>query len=339
MFERFTEGARRTIFSAKYWASSLGSSAISPEHLLLGILAEDDSATHFLRPAPLKAIISQIREKQSPGYSKRPEEENPPLSDEAKAILGLSAAEADRLQDKSIGTEHLLMGLLKDGKSYAAQLLMNQGVSLLTLQEQLASARKDPSQAPRTSLRHLLSEDPTWVALGIPEGYAWPELFFNPPTETMILQVRCRDTSHWRPTRLFTKHKDAEKYTQLGDPDEMTSYENPVTSLKQPLLAFNVMTWEKIETGVDGHWKGVLVVDLRTGDIQKSIRRGEVALPEGFVSCSIGDLLAISDDGGLIYAKVILSIASQTGVRHVLAKLDLNMNHLDPISTLRGVFF
>src|SRR5205823_11382235 len=117
----------------------------------------------------------------------------------------------------------------------------------------------------------------------------------------MILELQgLGDISNWRPTRLYLKHKDAAKYTQIGSPDETTSYESPVTSLKQPLLAFNVMTWRKDESGVGGDWKEVQVVDLRTGTVQNSIKRGEVILPEGFEQCSIGDLLAMSDDGGQI---------------------------------------
>jgi len=337
MFERFTESAGSSIFYAKYCATSLGSSFVSSEHLLLGIFAEEDLATHLLRPASLATIISQIKQERSSGPGTWPEGANLPLSDEAKEILRLSAEEADRLQDKNIGNEHLLMGLLKEGKCYAADLLMKQGVSLETLQEQLASVRKDPFQAPRTSLRHLLPGDPTWAELGIPEGYAWPQLVFNPPAETMILQVKCRHI--WLPTRLFIKHKDAEKYMQLGTPDEMTSYESPVTSLKQPLLAFNVMTWRKSESGVGGDWKELQVIDLRTGIVQNSIKHGEVILPEGFDQCSVGDLLAMSDNGGQVYVRALLSNASQSRIIHVLAILDLNLKRLDPISKLRGVFF
>lgn len=339
MFERFTERARRTIFYAKYCATSMGSSVISSEHLLLGIFAEEDLATYLLRPASLGAIISQIKRERSSGQEMRPEAVDLHLSDEAKGILNLSAEEADRLQEKNIGNEHILLGLLKEGKSYAAQLLMNQGVSLATLQEQLASVRKDPSQAPRTSLRHLLPGDPTWAGLGIPEDYAWPQLVFNPPTETMILQVQCRDFANWRAPRLFMKHKDAEKYIQVGTPDEMTSYESPVTSLKQPLLAFNVMTWRRMESHVGGDWKELQVVDLRTGVVQKCIKHGEVVLPEGFATCSINDLLAMSEDGSQIYVTALLSNAGQSRGKHVLAALDLNSKRLDTISTLRGVFF
>lgn len=339
MFERFTESARRVIFHARYYAISLGSSVISSEHLLLGIIAEEDLATYLARPASLGTIISQIKQERSSGQQTSDEKVDLPLSDEARGILRLSVEEADRLQDKNIGNEHLLMGLLKEGKCYAAQSLMNQGVSLVTFQEQLASVRKDPSQAPRTSLRHLLPTKPTWAELGIPEGYAWPQLVFNPPAETMILQVQCRDITNWRPTRLFMKHKDAEKYTQIGTPDDTTSYESPFTSLKQPLLAFNVMTWRKIESGVGGDWKEIRVVDLGTGTVQNSIKHGEVILPEGFEQCSISDLLAMSDDGGQIYVTAPLTNAGQSRMRHVLALLDLNLKRLDPISTLRRAFF
>ena len=236
-----------------------------------------------------------------------------PLSDEVKGILKLSAEEADHLQDKNIGNGHILIGVLKESKCYAAQLLMNRGVSLVALRDQMASLRRDPSLMPRASQRHFLPRNANWTDLGIPEGYASPQLVFNPPSETMILQVQSRTITNWRPTRLYMKHKDAARYTQIGTPDETTSYESPVTSLRQPLLGFNVMTWRTFESGIGGDWKELRVVDLRTGIVQYSVKHGELILPEGFKQGSIRDLLAMSDDGGQIHVTALLRMPASRG--------------------------
>src|SRR5207245_6282031 len=119
-------------------------------------------------------------------------------------------------------------------------------------------------------------------------------------------------------------------------PDETTSYESPVTSLKQPLLGFNVMTWQKNESSVSGNWQELRVLDIKSGVVQHSIKNGEPILPEGFNDCWISDLLAISDDGGQIYVIAGVSNSGRSRIRYVLAVLDLTSKRLDPISVLRG---
>jgi len=249
MFERFTEGARRTIFFAREEANRFGSTQIETEHLLLGICADKALTEHLLRPVSAKEIRAQIEQDRLRGEGSSPNVDLP-LSDESKRVLKLGAEQADRLQDRHIGNEHLLLGVLTAEKSYAARLLRRNGVSLSTIREQIAKMRQDPSLVAGTKQSRI-----NWADLGIPEGYAYPQLLFNPPSETMIVQVQGVDDKVWRPTRLYMKHKDAAKYEQVGNPDATTSYESPVTSLNQSLLGFNVMNWEKAEQGVGGNWK------------------------------------------------------------------------------------
>ena len=114
MFERYTEKARRVIFFARYEASQFGSPYIETEHLLLGLLREDKALTNrFLRGhGEVEAIRKQVedhttvREKVSTSVDL-------PLSEEAKRVLIHAAEEAERLSHKHIGTEHLLLGLLR----------------------------------------------------------------------------------------------------------------------------------------------------------------------------------------------------------------------------------
>jgi len=115
MFERYTEKARRVIFFARYEASQFGSPYIETEHLLLGLLREDKALTNrFLRShASVESIRKQIeghttiREKVSTSVDL-------PLSNECKRVLAYAAEEAERLSHKHIGTEHLLLGLLRE---------------------------------------------------------------------------------------------------------------------------------------------------------------------------------------------------------------------------------
>jgi hypothetical protein len=254
MFERFTQGALRTIFFAQAWARQLGSTQVGSEHLLLAILAQEDSAAYLLHPVSPEEILSTIKSERSVGQA-IPKDSKVPLSDESKVILELGAKEPDDHQEKEIRNEHLLLGLLKEGKCYAARLLLGKGVSPQTMRERLADIRKDPSLVVRTNRRPFFPKGTTWQELGIPEGYAGPKLLYNPPSETMIVQVEGNDAEIWHPTRLLVKHKDAATYTLVGDPDEWTSFDSPVTSLEQPLLGYNVMTCHKSGDAIAADWK------------------------------------------------------------------------------------
>lgn len=342
MFERFTQGARRTIFYAQNWARQLGSNQIGSEHLLLAILAQEDSAAYLLHPASPEEILSTIKSDRSFGQA-IPEDSEVPLSDDAKDVLKLGVEEADDYHEKEIGNEHLLLGMLNQGKCYTAQLLLSRGVSLPTVRERLVSIRKDPSLVTRTNRRPFFPRGTTWQELGIPEGYAGPKLLYNPPSETMIVQVEGNDAEIWHPTRLFMKHKDAAQYSQVGHPDEWTSFDNPVTSLTRPLLGFNVTTWHKTGDAIGGDWKELSVLNLKSRVIEHSIKHGELILPREFNECWVDRLLAMSDSGKQIYLAAGLSFLrennSQSRVRHVLAVLDLTSKRLEPITTLQGTFF
>src|SRR6476646_1774539 len=144
MFERYTEKARRVIFFARYEASQFGSPYIETEHLLLGLLREDKALTNrFLRGhGEVEAIRKQVedhttvREKVSTSVDL-------PVSDEAKRALVHAAEEAERLSHKHVGTEHLLLGLLREEGSFAARLLNEHGVLLSAVREELAKVTQD----------------------------------------------------------------------------------------------------------------------------------------------------------------------------------------------------
>lgn len=141
MFERYTEKARRVIFFARYEASEYGSPYIETEHLLLGLLREDPSLQkRFLGPAAdLQKIRTEI-EKKIVKREKFAVSVEIPLSSESKRVLNLAAEDADRLGHRSIGTEHLLLGLLSVQGSLAERVLHGIGIWPEQVREKLAKA-------------------------------------------------------------------------------------------------------------------------------------------------------------------------------------------------------
>lgn len=150
MFERYTEKARRVIFFARYEACQFGSPYIETEHLLLGLLREDKALTNrFLRShASVESIRKQIegrtviREKVSTSVDL-------PLSNESKRVLAYAGEEAERLTNRHIGTEHLVLGLLREEKCFAAQILMERGLRLSQIREELGRRPHEGMKAPR----------------------------------------------------------------------------------------------------------------------------------------------------------------------------------------------
>lgn len=144
MFERYTEKARRVIFFARYEASQLSSPYIETEHLLLGLLREDKALTNrFLRSyASVESIRRQV-ENQTTVRQEVSTSVDLPLSNESKRVLRYAAEEAERLGHMQIGTEHLLLGLLREEECFAAQVLKERGLRLSAVREQLARNRND----------------------------------------------------------------------------------------------------------------------------------------------------------------------------------------------------
>src|SRR5881392_2907432 len=159
MFERYTERARRVIFFARYEASQFGSTTIETEHLLLGLIREDKNLTNrFLRNhSSIESIRKEIegrttiREKVSTSIDL-------PLSNECKRILAYAAEEAERLNHKHIGTEHLLLGLLREEKCFAAGILHERGLRLSQVREEIARASSEKSSSSRSKESSLLAE-------------------------------------------------------------------------------------------------------------------------------------------------------------------------------------
>ncbi|HYR44424.1 MAG TPA: Clp protease N-terminal domain-containing protein, partial [Terriglobia bacterium] len=137
MFERYTETARRTIFFARYSASQYGSRTIETEHLLLGILREDPNLIRRFLPSRSNENIRGEVEKYLTMRPKLSTSIDMPLSNECKRILASALEEADMLDHRRIGAEHLLLGILREHESAASQVLHSAGLNLPVLRLQL----------------------------------------------------------------------------------------------------------------------------------------------------------------------------------------------------------
>jgi len=138
MFERYTEKARRVIFFARYEASSFGSPYIESEHMLLGLLREDKAiGRRFLRAEGAEESIRQQIAAHQETREKLATSVDLPMSNEVKRALAYAADEAERLGHPDLGTEHLLLGLLREEKCFAAEVLTVRGVRLEAVREEL----------------------------------------------------------------------------------------------------------------------------------------------------------------------------------------------------------
>jgi ATP-dependent Clp protease ATP-binding subunit ClpC len=131
MFERFSDAARQVIVLAQEEARRLNHHYIGTEHILLGLLRDDESgATRALQELgiTLEAVRQQVEE--IVGRGKKMPSGHIPFTPRAKKVLELSLREALHLGHNYIGPEHILLGLLREGDGVAVQALVGLGADL-----------------------------------------------------------------------------------------------------------------------------------------------------------------------------------------------------------------
>lgn len=154
MFEGYTGKAFRTIFFARYAASEFGSTAIEPEHLILGALRADEDVVLGWLGHKIKA--SALRDKVSEYISKAPRiatSVDIPLSEEAMRVLGYAKEQAQTLSHSEMGVEHLFLGLLRNPQSSIAKILREHGVDPKTVRETILNERTAPNSTTEPSWR------------------------------------------------------------------------------------------------------------------------------------------------------------------------------------------
>ena len=146
MFERYTEGARRSLFFARFEASRLGSLSIEPEHLLLGLIRQPQDASLVRLQLPLDAIRQAI-ENQTALREKVDASVEIPFGGQLRRLFERAAAEADRIGQHDIHSGHLLLGILREEGGPAARVLAEHGVSLDAVRASIARARDEDDDA------------------------------------------------------------------------------------------------------------------------------------------------------------------------------------------------
>jgi ATP-dependent Clp protease ATP-binding subunit ClpC len=146
MWQRFTERARKVVFFAQEEAQKFGEGYVSTEHLLLGLVRESDSVAARVLER-LGVSLSRIRtevEKQLPRGDARPSQEMT-LTPRAKRVIDLAYDEQRNLNNNYIGTEHLLLGLIREGDGLAGRVLAKLGVELERARREVGALQDNES--------------------------------------------------------------------------------------------------------------------------------------------------------------------------------------------------
>ena len=131
MFERFIDRARRVLVLAQMEADLLNHSHIGTEHLLLGLIREENGvAAKALEQVGMTLDAVRDKVEEIVGTAGMPAVGSRPFTSRAKKVLELSLREALQLNHEYIGTEHILLGLVREGEGVAAQVLVSLGASL-----------------------------------------------------------------------------------------------------------------------------------------------------------------------------------------------------------------
>ena len=144
MWQRFTERARKVVFYAQEEAQKFGEGYVSTEHLLLGLVRESDSVAARVLER-LGVSLTRIRaevEKQLPkGETGRSQDMS--LTPRAKRVIDLAYDEARNINNNYIGTEHLLLGLIREGDGLAGRVLAKLGVELDRTRREVMAIQDD----------------------------------------------------------------------------------------------------------------------------------------------------------------------------------------------------
>ena len=137
MFERFTDRARRVLVLAQEEARLLNHNFIGTEHILLGLIHEGEGVAALALGSlgiSLEAVREKVEETIGPASSITG---SPPFTPRAKKVLELSLREALQLEHNYIGTEHMLLGLVREGEGVAVQVLVSLGADLFRVRQQV----------------------------------------------------------------------------------------------------------------------------------------------------------------------------------------------------------
>src|SRR5947209_93189 len=160
MFEKYNEKARRALFFARYEASKLGSRVIESEHILLGILREgEETVNEIFRRFQVKAEdIRREIEGERVFVERIASTAELPLSEESKKILAYASHEAESMLHATVGSEHLLIGILRVEGCTAMRILAQHGFDVYTVREEVLAIAKEREASQQKKELPFLSE-------------------------------------------------------------------------------------------------------------------------------------------------------------------------------------
>lgn len=169
MFERYTETARRVIFFARYEASQYGSQYIETEHLLLGLMRADSPLMRNVIGSGISHYeVRQEIERRIQRGERFSTAIEVPLSVESNRVLKFAAEEAERLAQRHVGTEHVLLGLLREKNAPAAAILQQYGAREGEIRQKLAdnaSPYREPTKLADGTYLYRIPSTPAGSAM------------------------------------------------------------------------------------------------------------------------------------------------------------------------------
>src|ERR671913_1174146 len=138
MFERFTDRARRVVVLAQEEARMLNHNYIGTEHILLGLISEGEGVAAKALES-LGIAVDGVRQQVEEiiGQGQQAPSGHIPFTPRAKKVLELSLREALQLGHNYIGTEHILLGLIREGDGVAANVLVKLGADLSSVRQEV----------------------------------------------------------------------------------------------------------------------------------------------------------------------------------------------------------
>ena len=153
MWHRFTERSRRVVFFAQEEAGRLGENVVCTEHLLLGLVRENDSVAARIvdrMGVSLGRVRSEIERQVGRGDGRLGQDMQ--LTPRSKRVIDLAYDEARQLNNNYLGTEHLLLGLIREGEGLAARVLEKLGITTERARDEVRKWHAaNPERAARTS--------------------------------------------------------------------------------------------------------------------------------------------------------------------------------------------
>jgi ATP-dependent Clp protease ATP-binding subunit ClpC len=201
MFERYTERARRVIFFARYEALQYGSQNIAPEHILLGLMREDKTISARFFPYRHNLTVDAVRREVEERIVLReriPQSVELHLASETKKILFFANDESRNLKNRHIGPEHLLLGLVRQENSIAAEILFSYGLRIQDVRDEVSRQNGVPSfltttkENSKTPHLHEFTRDLTAEAA---QGKLDPLVGREPEIERLV-EILCRRTKN-----------------------------------------------------------------------------------------------------------------------------------------------